>query len=334
MLVEGPVSRIRLSKLTGLTKMAVTNIINELLEEGIVQEVGVQMDVSLGRRPVNLDIVPGCKLYLGLYISRNYLYAVVGDIKGTIFLEGRTALLDETNESLLEKTFRLCDRMLKKKSGIQSIGISCIGPLDAAKGVILNPPNFYHVADLPIVQSLEERYRLPVYLEKDMNTSVLAEKYFGKAKDIADFIYIGVTNGIGAGMMFDNKLYTGERGFGGEFGHICVDPGGKRCSCGNRGCLEMYASVPREGKMDVETACHYLAVGVTTLINLFDPKRIYIGHDIARLRNKPVRLLKEYISQNYISRDFKDIPIELSAFGDKSPIHGALALCVASYLGI
>ena len=64
--MEGPVSRIRLSKLTGLTKMAVTNIINELLEEGIVQEVGVQMDVSLGRRPVNLDIVPGCKLYLGL----------------------------------------------------------------------------------------------------------------------------------------------------------------------------------------------------------------------------------------------------------------------------
>jgi predicted NBD/HSP70 family sugar kinase len=330
---KAPVSRIELSKITGLSKMTVTNIINELSEEGLIDEVGSE-NAALGRKPVALRIKPRSKIFLGVYISRNSVHAVAGDLCGRLVAE-ESIKTPGNKEKLFEGVCELLDKIIKKviKKKIFAIGVSSVGPLDYKKGVILNPPNFYGIENVEIVKLLEERYNLPVFFDKDTNASALAEWLFGKAKSVSDYIYVGVTNGIGAAIMSEDRLCRGAGGFGGEIGHVTVDLNGKKCSCGNIGCLEMYASIKQGEKTDLEKTCKYLASGLVTLINLFDPAVIYLGHDIALEGERAAKLLEKEVSERYISRRMKRISVEISAFGERSPVFGAFALAVCGYIG-
>lgn len=332
-LCKPQMTRIALSKITGLTKMAVSNIINGLIDENFVKEAGLG-DTSLGRKPVVLEVVDRCAVFLGCYISRSHIYAVAGDLKGNELYADQLPLHDETNDSLMKKIYTLLDAMREKTAGdnVVSIGVTSIGPLDAKNGILLNPPNFFHVKNLPVTALLTARYRLPAYLENDMNAGALAEMYFGKARDISDFIYLGVGTGIGAGCVSNFMLYQGEKGMGGEIGHITVDVNGPVCSCGNVGCLELYALLHEDGTNDLKTICRYLSTGVVTLINLFDPQCVYIGDAIANYGQQAVDYIKENIKGRYISSSFKDVEIALSQFGDRSSIIGAVALGVSKML--
>lgn len=339
-ITRAPISRIELSKITGLTKMAVTNIVGDLIEEGLIHEVGLS-DTNAGRKPIFLDIVEKSRVIIGVYISRDSICCIAGDLKGNIICENTTILDNDNNISLMKKLTKLIDKTKKRLDNIIGIGISCIGPLNAKEGVILNPPNFFDIENLDIASQLKKKYNIPVFIDNDMNTSALAEKYFGKAKNIDNFIYIGVTNGIGAGIIANNRLYSGECGFGGEIGHITVETSGEKCSCGNKGCLEMYASFPKnwanlgekEQNEKLNEICRYLSNGIITLINLFDPQIIYIGHDIAVTGDVSIKLINNYISARYISRRYKIIAVEKSTFEEKSPVYGTIALCVDRLFG-
>lgn len=336
-ITRAPISRVDLAHETGLTKMAVGNLIAELIEDGIVTESGRYGD-GLGRKKVCLELQPRSRLLIGLYISRSHLTCFIGDLSGDIFEKRRICLQDETNETLVGKAVSLVDDVIQKVAhdSVLAIGISCIGPLDDRTGTILNPPHFFHVANLPLGTVLRDTYSLPVFMGNDMDASALAEQYFGHAKSMRDFIYVGVTNGIGAGVVADGKLLRGERGFSGEIGHVTVDMNGPQCSCGNRGCLEHYAAFPDDFATRTENerqtiwdACYpYLAVGLTTLINLFDPTCIFIGHETALCGHPAAALLESEIAGKYISASHKQIPVRISAFGESAPLIGAIALCV------
>lgn len=329
LLKKAPISRIELSKITGLSKMTVTNIINELSDDGIIAEVGAENSL-LGRKPVALAIKPKSKLFAGLYISRNCIHAVTGDLCGNIYDE-RKEKTPASEEKLIKVIYSLLDEIISKKT--LAIGISAIGPLDLKRRILLNPPNFSGIENVDIGKLLKDRYNLPVYMDKDMNAAAMAESLFGKAKAVSDFIYVGVSNGIGSAIVSESKLCRGESGFGGELGHTSVDINGKKCSCGNIGCLEMYASINKDGKNDIEKICRYLSVGLVTLINLFDPSVIYLGHDIADYGDEAAALLESEISSRYISRKSKSIHVEISKFGRRAPIIGSIAAAVYGHIG-
>lgn len=334
-ITKAPISRIELSQITGLSKMAVTNIVGELIEEGIIHEVGL-IDTSVGRKPIHLEVVDNSRHIVGVYISRDNVCCVCGDLKGTILEKQKKALKDETNKSLIKKITAMIDKFIKKYDNIIGIGIACIGPLNITDSIILNPPNFYEVKNLDIVAQLKRKFDVPIFLDNDMNSSALAEKYFGKAKLIDNFAYVGVTNGIGAGVFTNGTLYYGDCGFSGEIGHITVDINGRRCSCGNIGCLEMYASFSEKNKgmpkseraKMLEEKCRYLAVGLVTLINLFDPKVIYIGHNISVFGKEAEEMLNKQLADRYISSGYKNIRVEQSMFGTDAPLYGSIALCI------
>lgn len=330
---KAPISRIELSKVTGLSKMTVTNIINEMLEEGIVEETGAE-EAAFGRKPIALRIKEWSKLFPGVYISRNYIYAVEGDLCGNIIKEERVKTPNST-DGIIKEIYRMLDSIIfnTPDDKIQSIGVSSIGPIDYRGGAILNPPNFHGIKNIEIVRLLEERYKYRTVLDRDMNASAMAELLFGGAKDRSDYIYVGVSNGIGAAIMSEDKLYRGDGGFGGEIGHVTVDLNGKKCSCGNIGCLETYVSIKEGEPVDLEKSCRYLSAGLVTLINLFDPAVIYLGHDIAREGERAARLLENEISRRYISREKKKVAVEISKFGDRSPVYGAFAAAVWDYIG-
>lgn len=336
-ITRAPISRVDLARETGLTKMAVGNLIAELIEDGIVTESGRYGD-GLGRKKVCLELQPLARLLIGLHISRNDLTCFIGDLSGDIFDKRQIRLQDETNETLADKAVSLVDDVIQSvtRDSILAIGISCIGPLDYQTGMILNPPHFFHIANLPLGHILQDAFSLPVFVGNDMDASALAEQYFGHAKSLRDFIYVGITNGIGAGVVSDGKLLCGEQGFSGEIGHVTVDINGPLCSCGNRGCLEHYAAFPDDFSVRTaterqtiwESSCPYLAAGLTTLINLFDPSCIFIGHEAALCGDQAAAQLELKISGKYISAAHKRIPVRMSAFGESAPMSGAIALCV------
>lgn len=328
-IINQPISRIRLSKLTGLTKMTVTNIVNELLEENIIEE-GEPLKASEGRRPIGLRIKTASVQIIGIYIARSSLSVFKGDISGNIFKTLKKDWSAETNDSMSQKIIETVEEIDPK--GAVAISVSSIGPLDGKNKIILNPPNFYEVKNLPLGEILNKHFHLPIYLENDMKASALAEKYFGNAKKLENFIYLGISNGIGSGIIGHNKLFLGENGFSGEIGHTTVDADGPLCRCGNNGCLELYVSVPRSSeqitKERLHAICKYLSIGCINLINLFNPSHIFLGHKTIKLGENFPKLLNESIENRYISRGYNNVEISFSRLGDKSPIYGAIALYI------
>lgn len=341
-ITRAPISRVELAHETGLTKMAVGNLVAELIEDGIVTETG-HYGEGPGRKMVCLGLQPRARLFIGLYISRNHLTCFAGDLSGNIFDKQRIRLCNETNETLASKAISMVDTVIStvEREKVLAIGISSIGPLDYQTGIILNPPHFFHVSNLPLGELLHHAFSLPVFMGNDMDAAALAEWYFGDAKSMRDFIYVGVTNGIGAGIVSGAKLLRGERGFSGEIGHVTVDFNGPPCSCGNCGCLEYYAAFPEdfaarpaEDRQTIwEKSYPYLAAGLTTLVNLLDPACIFVGHETALCGENAAAQLEQAIAGRYISAELKKIPVRLSAFGDSSPLIGAIALCV-EHIGI
>ena len=368
------VSRIDISRQTGLSKMSITNIVNELIDEGFVLEQAEQTTPArsntagaIGRKPVFLAPDTSKFLALGLYISRDYAIATLYNLKCKIVDERKCKFaFEESESSFTDKIKTLIHTILE---GIPSgkkllgIGVASIGPLDIHSGIILEPPNFHTLKSIPIKQILEKEYDCAVYADNDMNASALAEKLYGKATDIKNFAYVGVTNGIGAGIITDNLLFAGDMGFSGELGHTSIHYGGPKCACGNSGCLELYASIPEIVSqarnsitlgMDsslaelemiewtdivkhaeagdklalnlIDRLCLYISIGLVNLINLFDPRVIYLGHEIALAGSLVTERLQSHLADRTISSRYKSIPVEISAFGDKSPIIGSVAI--------
>ena len=121
-----------------------------------------------------------------------------------------------------------------------AIGLSVPGPIDARRGLLLNPPNLPGWRDVPMVSAFEAAFSCPVRLENDANAAALAEWRFGAGQGTQDMLYLTMSTGIGSGLVLGGRLHRGAAGDAGEAGHAPIHPGGRLCACGLRGCLEAY----------------------------------------------------------------------------------------------
>ncbi|MFP4432318.1 MAG: ROK family protein [Spirochaetaceae bacterium] len=124
---------------------------------------------------------------------------------------------------------------------VTGIGIAVPGPIDFAEGTILETPNL-GLKQLPLRRILEERFNLPVMLENDVNAGVYGEYRDGAAKGYSHVVGLFPGTGFGGGLILNGRLYRGATGGAGEIGHMTIDVGGRRCNCGNFGCLEALAA--------------------------------------------------------------------------------------------
>ena len=125
---------------------------------------------------------------------------------------------------------------------VPTIGVGVPGVLDTERGLVIASPNFPDWNGFPLRDRLQEACGRPVAIENDANAAALGEQWLGSAKDARSFLFITVGTGIGGGLILDGKLWRGEGGRAGEFGHLKVAPDGRLCGCGSRGCLEQYAN--------------------------------------------------------------------------------------------
>lgn len=132
----------------------------------------------------------------------------------------------------------------KNSRQIRAIGICAPGPLDPHTGIIINPPNVPCWRNYPLAAEISRRYLLPVKIENDANAAALAEVLWGAGKGYAKVFYASMGTGVGTGLILDGHIYSGRTGAAPEGGHVSIDYRGPLCTCGKRGCIEIFVSGP------------------------------------------------------------------------------------------
>jgi glucokinase len=136
---------------------------------------------------------------------------------------------------------RMSERF-RKSAPLLGIGIGVPGIIDMETGVVRESPNLPDWVNYPARAAIEQRLKTVVILENDANVAALGEKWLGAAKDFSDMAMLTLGTGVGGGLVLGGAIWRGANGMAGEFGHTTVEPEGQLCGCGNRGCLEQYAS--------------------------------------------------------------------------------------------
>jgi glucokinase len=272
-----------------------------------------------------------------------------------VFAHETPTRAEEGPEAVIGRIKATIDMALEHARGtaIAGIGIGAPGPLNPYRGVVLGPPNLPGWDEIPLAKEIQEAFSLPVYLENDCNAAAIAEHRFVAGKGTRHMVYITVSTGIGAGVVVDGTVRQGATGAFGEIGHIIVDPDGPPCPCGNRGCLEAVASgtaiarMAREiygqsisakevaalaeqgdatAKQILETAFHFLGIGLVNAVNLFDPEVIVVGGGVAQIGDPLFKVVRERVAANrfhHSSANVKVVPAEL---GTKAGVIGAAAI--------
>jgi N-acetylglucosamine repressor len=238
----GPISRAEIARLTHLTRTTVSDLVAELMEDGLVEEIGYGPSEG-GKPPTLLSLVEDSRHLIGMDLANSQFRAAVVNLRGRIQHCLVRPVDDLDGQAALDLVYELADELVASTEGsrLLGIGIGTPGLMDARRGVVRRAVNL-DWQDLPLGDLLEARYNLPIYIANDSQAAALAEYTFGASKDGSNLVVLKVGRGVGAGIVLGGQLHYGD-GFGaGEIGHVTVVEDGQACRCGNRGCLETVTS--------------------------------------------------------------------------------------------
>jgi predicted NBD/HSP70 family sugar kinase len=239
---EGHVSRAGLAEKTGLAHSYITTIVRDLQNADLLLEKG-RAPSDGGRRRVLLTINPKLAHLIGIEIGTANCRVVATDLLGNVMnLKRFPSENARGKDHVLENIYHEIERLVAHDDAIKGIGMSQSGVIDRRTGTVLFWPKVQGWNNVPLKQMLETKYHLPVVVEDSVRTMAVAERRFGRAKDCDDVVYVNVGMGIGSAIFVNGRLHFGYNGMAGELGHTTIDESGDLCSCGNRGCLEVYAS--------------------------------------------------------------------------------------------
>lgn len=318
----GPLTKREIQARVGLSWGAVSNITGDLLRRGLLAECK-RKETSVGRTPSIYEINGQRNLCIGLDINAEGITGVLTDLKCRSIKETRLNNLENTRAGILDQVGQVIQTLSADLAGrLIGIGVAMQGSVDAEHGVSVFSPYFPDWHNVPIKKLLEDEFGIQTRVEHDPNCMALAEQWLGVAREVKNVLFVRMTMGIGLSIMIDGRIYRGADGNAGEFGHIIMNPGGLRCTCGNYGCLEAYASgrsilaramegirlgrcggiePPADGtELKLETiadaarqghaylaglfeeAGSYLGIGLSSLVNILNPELIVIGGGLAR----------------------------------------------------
>ncbi|HZR40638.1 MAG TPA: ROK family transcriptional regulator [Ktedonobacteraceae bacterium] len=305
-------SRQELSQHSGLSSATVTNVVVELLQEGIVIESGIE--ASQGGRPRSiLTINPRYGYFVGVEIGETLLHIELfdltlhklGSVSYTLALgENQPDQVVQYIQQGVNATLANADLPLEKVIGI---GIGVGGLVEQAEQVYAYLPDWgWH--SVPLAALLEKRLHIPVYLDNAAKAMAQAESLFGAGQEYEHSAVLLVGIGIGAGIIVDGSLYRGAGNSAGEWGHTTIELDGRLCRCGSYGCLEAYAGAPGiinrfreaapqsllfQGDTNQESNQEHVVAAIVTAARNGDPAAIqvlkdtahYLGAGIANLIN-------------------------------------------------
>jgi len=238
---QGPLSRADVARSTNLTATTVSTVIAELLEEGLVEEIGA-ISTERGKPPTLVGLVNDARYVIALDLSRNIFQGSILNLRGEIQQRTHLPVAGRTGDQALALAHTLIDGLLPLATKpLLGIGVGAPGIIDLNHNVIRRAANFGW-ENLALGQQLAQRYGLHVQVVNDIQAVLLAEFLFGDYKNTQDMVVVRIGNGIGASILSNGQLLHGNGTGAGEIGHVVVVKNGERCGCGNDGCLETVAS--------------------------------------------------------------------------------------------
>ena len=347
-------TRAQVAAATGLTKASVSSLVLDLLDAGIIREIGLNPQGERGRPGVGVELNPA-KAVMGMEINVDYIAAGLTDLSGTLLLH-QTRERDNRNSAAAPVVAELAALAaeLRAAAGAQGIqvlggGLAVPGLVDDKAGAVLMAPNLGWNSEALDLGLLLPGAPLGITLFNEANAAALAELRYRPA-GAADFLFVSGEVGVGGGLVIGSELFTGPDGHAGELGHVVVDPEGVGCSCGGTGCLQTVAgqdaifaaaalgahtrsenlarllSALAEGDASaahaVGQAGHYLGVAVASTARLLNISSVVLGGHFAILGGWLLPSLTESLAR-YAPGKVPPENIGLSAVGEAGALLGA-----------
>lgn len=371
--INGPMSRLELSQQSGLSAGTIANVVSELLMENLVLEAG--FEASEGGRPRTiLALNMGYGYFIGGELGETDIVIELFDLKLSKLKAIRCPLsLEENNPTtVIQRFIEHIERLLEDEQllpeKILGIGLGVPGLVEQAEEETVLAPAWGWQPVL-LKAMLQERFDIPLYIDNGSKAMALAEMHREPESRDLTMAALNIGTGVGAGIIYEGKLYRGGNNSAGEWGHTTIVLNGELCRCGRRGCLEAYIGAPgiirrlrevgpqipmpvsldeteaikallqaaRQGDASATyvllDTIHYLGAGLANLINLFNPQRIILGGKTGLLLGE--QYLPEIIreAERYaLKQPFKTAHIQVSRLGIDAVSLGAARLALEGFL--
>lgn len=306
-------------------------------------------------------------LYLGLDVGGTYVKGIILDENGVAVCEDNTPTV--CGKGLADCIAELAEKLVLKAgavfSKISGIGVCCPGMIDSESGTVVFAGNL-NLKNYPLKKLLSEKFGMPVKVCNDANAAALGEAKFGAGKGYTDSILVTLGTGVGGGIIIGGKLFEGNKSAGAEIGHMVIERGGDKCTCGRRGCFEAYCSATaltaktkfameedtssemwraythdtadgrtafefmdcdRTAKKVVDRYLKYLACGLVNLANIFRPQIIMLGGGVAAQGSRLTVPLQALVDEELFGgAEYAPVKIACATLGNRAGAYGAAAL--------
>jgi predicted NBD/HSP70 family sugar kinase len=244
-LTDGPISRVDVARLTGLSPAAVTKAVRPLLDAGYLVEGELEdRPASVGRPANPLEVDADREFFVGIKATADELVGVVTDLRAVVRKSKHVRLREHNVDHVVDAVSKLTKDLLSQRTFQQrttGLGLSLAGDLDHHRGIARYSP-FLEWQNVPIALLVRKATGLETFVENDVKALTRAEQWFGHGVGSHSFALVTIGAGIGCGIVVDGQLVEGAHDVAGEVGHVTVDLNGADCYCGGRGCVETVAS--------------------------------------------------------------------------------------------
>ncbi|QDQ94597.1 ROK family transcriptional regulator [Rhodococcus sp. WB9] len=358
---SGELTQAEIARRTGLAPATVSNMVKELTAAGMVAVPGGDHPGQRGRA-VKLTRKMG--LAVGIDFGHRHLTVAVADMAHEVLAEERVELgaghraADGVVQAgaLLDAAL---DRLGCDRTSVLAVGMGLPAPLETDTGEVGGPSILPGWVGVDAAAIASEYLGTAVQVDNDANLGVLAEHMWGAGRGTTDLAYIKLSDGVGAGLVLDGRLYRGRGGTAGEIGHLTLDEFGQVCRCGNRGCLETLVAshvvtgllAPSRGPdltiADIvamaeggDAACirvladtgRHVGVAVASLCNLVNPERLVIGGELALAGELLLGPMREVVGRYAVPSAVRSLDIRVAELGPRAQVLGAVALGLRSAL--
>jgi predicted NBD/HSP70 family sugar kinase len=365
----GPLSRTRLAQATGLNRSTIASLVTGLAAAGLVREEVPSVHRAAGRPSPVVSPRPHSAQVIALEVGVGRVRAERVGLGGAV-LEHRTIVtgsdgppaFDDTARQVADVTEALVEAA-EQDGRCVAVGVAVPGLVRPADGVVRFAANLGW-SDLPLAAALTARLGprargVPLNVANDADMGALAEHTRGAARGYDDFVYVAGNVGIGGGLFCGGRPMPGHRGYAGEIGHMIVNPGGRRCRCGARGCWETEIgtdAVIRAAGLDVpadhsvslvveaaragdhraaralDDAARWMAVGLANLANILNPGLVIFGGDLHEVYAATIDQVRVYAMESGLARVRDPDSYRVSEFGMRAPLVGAAELAFTALL--
>lgn len=359
-----PISRSDLAKLTNMSPTSVSRIVAELSDAGLIIETAPGTN-KIGRKALLLDTAPNSIYILCAQLDQDVSRVGIVDFDGNIIREN-DVVCDVHAMTWTELSDKICHELenVIDDAGIDGtkiigLGIGIPGLIDTNNGVVLSSPQLQW-KNVPLVKYIESRLPYSVTIDNIIKLKALAETYYGSAKNKNNVVFVHFGTGVGSTLISDGKVYRGVTNTAGEIGHTTIDPNGKLCDCGRRGCLQTFitdSALLEEARKIKNVACvdgifeaasqgeewavaildnlyTYIAITVCNIVCMYNPNTVILGGKLTEYTPETEQIIKDKIEGLMWAQLQGSYDIKLSSLGEHAGLLGMAIWMVNRYIDI